>query len=333
MDDTHGTSCWNGDAWSEELKNAVRDVGTLLEELKLAPESAGVDFAPDFPVLVPRSFLARMCPGDPNDPLLRQVLPLSAERLEVEGYSVDPLRERGATTRPTLIQKYAERVLLVASTACAIHCRYCFRRHFPYAMHRPRHLDAALEAICADPSIREVILSGGDPLVLPDPVLHGLLRDLDSIPHIQRLRIHTRLPVVIPHRVTDALLEAMSSVRNTLVLVFHFNHPNELDEDTRTALDRSHRAVTQMLNQSVFLRGVNDCPTTLTRLSERLLECRVLPYYLHLPDRVAGTAHFNVEFQRASLIHSAMRAQVSGYLVPRLVRETPGMPSKELVSE
>lgn len=332
MDDIYDTSRRNDEAWSEELKNAVRDARTLLKELGLTPDSLGVDFVADFPVLVPRSFLERMCPGDPNDPLLRQVLPLSAERLEMPGYSLDPLREQEATPRPALIRKYADRVLLVASTACAIHCRYCFRRHFPYAMHKPSYLDAALDGIRADPSIREVILSGGDPLILPDAVLRELLRNLDAIPHVKRLRVHTRLPVVIPRRVTDSLLEAMAVVRNTLVLVFHFNHPNELDSDTRTALHRLHRVRAQMLNQSVLLRGVNDCPHTLSLLSEKLFECRVLPYYLHLPDRVAGTAHFDVDLQQARLIHSAMRSRLSGYLVPRLVRETPGMPSKEWIS-
>ena len=318
--------------WSQELKGAIRDVGALLEELGLRESRPEVDPDPDFPVLVPRSYVARMRRGDPHDPLLRQVLSLRAEKLEVDGYSVDPLRESDFNQTPGLIRKYDDRALLVASTECAVHCRYCFRRHFPYAENAARELGRAVDAIRQDPSIREVVLSGGDPLLLPDRKILRLLVEFSDMRHVERLRIHTRLPVVLPSRVTDGLVSALAGHGRPVILVLHFNHPNELCSDVVEALLRLRASGVLLLNQSVILRGVNDSADALGGLSRGLVAAGVLPYYLHMPDRVAGTAHFGVSRERALAIHAAMRASMSGYLVPRLVREQAGGSCKELVA-
>lgn len=271
-----------------------------------------------------------MCPGDPNDPLLRQVLPTKAEHAPVAGFSTDPLREAEATVAPGLLQKYAGRALLIATGACAVHCRYCFRRHFPYASHQQEANFEAVEHIRADPTIREVILSGGDPLLLKDAHLGRLLARIGALPQVTRLRLHTRLPVVIPQRVTAALVDALAAVPQQVVVVLHFNHPNEIDADCRRALAALSGFV--LLNQSVLLAGVNDAAGVLAALSERLFEAGVLPYYLHLPDAVAGTAHFHVSEAQAGAIHRQLAASLPGYLVPKLVREVPGAAAKESLS-
>ena len=268
--------------------------------------------------------------GDVRDPLLRQVLPVSREAESVVGYGRDPLEEANAAAVPGLLRKYHGRALLVASGACAVHCRYCFRRHFPYGEHRQTSGFPALDAVRRDRSISELILSGGDPLMLTDAHLKGLLVAAAAIEHIERIRIHTRLPVVIPQRVTGALREMLTALGKPVVVVFHFNHPNEIDADCAAAL-ACLRELT-LLNQSVLLAGVNDDVDTLAGLSERLFANGVLPYYLHMPDRVAGTAHFDVPDGRAARLHRRLSARLPGYLVPRLVRETPGAASKELVA-
>ena len=298
----------------------------MLRQLDVAPSA--VDAAPSpFPLRVPKPYVARMCRGDPEDPLLRQVLPVSAEHAPVAGYMADPLREASAAVAPGLLQKYAGRVLLIATGACAVHCRYCFRRHFPYASHRQDANFEAVERIRADPSIREVILSGGDPLLLTDGHLARLVARIGTLPQVTRLRLHTRLPVVIPQRVTAALVDALAAVPQRVIVVLHFNHPNEMDADCRRALAALRGF--SLLNQSVLLAGVNDDAAVLAALSERLFEAGALPYYLHLPDAVAGTAHFRVDEERAGAIHRQLTAQLPGYLVPKLVREVPGAAAKE----
>lgn len=320
---------WPADAWRQELAQVATNVGALLRELEV-PASA-VDAAPSpFPLRVPRPYVARMGRGDPRDPLLRQVLPTMAEHSPAAGFSTDPLQEAKAEVAPGLLQKYAGRALLIATGACAVHCRYCFRRHFPYASHRQSANFEAVERIRADPSIREVILSGGDPLLLTDAHLGRLAARIGTLPHVARLRLHTRLPVVIPQRVTAALVEALAAVPQQVIVVLHFNHPNEIDADCRRALAALSRFV--LLNQSVVLAGVNDDAGVLAALSERLFEAGVLPYYLHLPDAVAGTAHFHVSEARASAIHRQLTAMLPGYLVPKLVREVPGAAAKENLS-
>ena len=260
---------------------------------------------------------------------MRQVLPVVQESQSVSGYGADPLQESSAAVDSGLLSKYAGRVLLIAAGACAVNCRYCFRRHFPYAQHRQGSSFPALEAVRRDATIKEVILSGGDPLMLRDSQFAALVRRIAGIEHVRRLRIHTRLPVVIPQRVTKALIDVLASLPQQVVIVAHFNHGNELDDDCVRALAALDRFT--LLNQSVLLRGVNDDADALVELSERLFAAGVLPYYLHMPDAVAGTAHFDVSEAQAKALHRRMAARLPGYLTPRLVRETPGRPAKEML--
>lgn len=314
--------------WSQSLADAVRDGRTLLESLGL-PSDAVV--ANDFPVLVPQSFLARMVPGDLNDPLLRQVLPVDAENRAVPGFTLDAVGDEAAKAAPGMIHKYHGRVLLIAAGACAIHCRYCFRRHYPYG-DDPRRLDdwqPAIDAIAADTSIREVILSGGDPLMLTDTRLEDLVGMISAIPHIDRLRFHTRLPIVLPDRVTDRLIDLLTeSTGPRSWVVVHANHANEVAGDCEEALKALVAAGVPVLNQAVLLRGVNDTAAAIGDLCERLINLGVQPYYLSLLDRVAGTAHFEVPEAEGLAIVEAVRRRLPGYAVPTLVREIEGEASK-----
>ena len=330
-------------SWQRELLEAVTDVDELLrlvdvdpsdirtaagERGGLAPRKRPVALR-DFPLRVPRPYIARMRRGDPDDPLLRQVLPTSRETAPAVGYGLDPLGEADAVIDAGILKKYDGRALVIATGSCAVHCRYCFRRHFPYADHRQDRNFQSIAALSRDPAIREVILSGGDPLMLTDAHLAHLLAELGSIDHVARIRIHTRVPVVIPQRVTPALTETLANLPQRVVVVLHFNHPNEIDRDCATSLTGLQRFT--LLNQSVLLRDVNDDAHTLVELSERLFGAGILPYYLHMPDAVAGTAHFDVSQRRAVALHRRLLARLPGYLVPRLVREVPGGCAKELV--
>lgn len=323
--------------WRRELAGAIREPVELAAILGLDPtELPGMAEADgDFRLLVPRGFAARMRRGDPDDPLLRQVLPHAAELApQPTGYLADPLGEAAAARAPGLLHKYPGRVLLVTSGACAVHCRYCFRRHFPYPAENPRREDwnAAIATIAADASISEVILSGGDPLMLDDAVLARLADRLAGIGHLRRLRIHTRLPVVLPERVDEALLDWLHACRLPVTIVLHINHPREIGTELAAACARLRPHVRFLLNQAVLLAGVNDDVTTLAALSEALDAAGILPYYLHLPDRVAGTAHFSVTEECGRRLIGALRARLPGYLVPRLVRETPGALSKLVIA-
>jgi len=321
---------WQPDDWSHALQNAIGDVRTLLTRLELPADD--VDLEPRFPVRVPEPFLARMRVGDRRDPLLLQMLPLAAENRIVAGYVADPLEERRATRAPGLIQKYAGRALLIAAPSCAVHCRYCFRRDFPYADHRQGVAFPQLVEIARDASITEVILSGGDPLMLNDATLASLIARIDAIEHVARLRIHTRLPIVIPRRVTALLLDRLSSTRAAVAVVLHVNHANEIAGELPDALAALRGAGVALLNQSVLLRGVNDDVDSLVALSERLFAHGVLPYYLHLPDAVAGTAHFHVSAEDGRALIEQVARRLPGYLVPRLAREIPGLPYKEIIN-
>jgi EF-P beta-lysylation protein EpmB len=319
-------------AWQRELARAVTDPAELLRELELdlALLPAARAAAARFPLRAPRGFVARMGKGDPNDPLLRQVLPLAAEMEPTPGFVVDPVGDWAARAAPGVLHKYHGRALLIVTGACAVHCRYCFRREFPYA---EAHAGAdewkpALAYLASDPSIREVILSGGDPLSLSDRRLGALLAELDRIPHLDRLRVHSRQPIMLPERVDEGLLELFARTRLRPVWVVHANHPREIDAAVRAALARLAAAGATLLNQSVLLRGVNDSAAVLAELSEALFAARVLPYYLHLLDPVRGAAHFDVNESEASAIMKALRQRLPGYLVPRLVREQPGQPAK-----
>lgn len=322
---------WPEQRWGELLRAAVVDLDDLLGRLDLRAADLDVDTDPTFPLRVPEPFVARMARGDPADPLLRQVLPLREEHRVLSGYQLDPLEERSFARAPGLVQKYQGRALLMAAPACAVHCRYCFRRHFPYTEHRQHSSFPGLQQVADDPGISELILSGGDPLMLKDAVLSRLIAGIDAVPHVTRLRIHSRLPVVIPQRVTSALIERLRASRATPVMVLHVNHANEIDADFRTATLALRDAGIVVLNQSVLLAGVNDSVAALAALSERLFHAGALPYYLHLPDQVLGTHHFAVSEARARALVTELRARLPGYLLPRLAREVPGAPAKQVL--
>jgi L-lysine 2,3-aminomutase len=317
----------NAPDWQRELSNAIHNPLDLLKLLEL-PASSEIFTSPRFRVRVPTGYVARMRKGDPNDPLLRQVLPVAEEQIQYPHFSLDPLGEAAAEKLPGLLHKYHGRVLLVTTKACAIHCRYCFRQHFNY---QPLQVAAALEVIRADTSIREVILSGGDPLMLTDDRLAELAQNLASIAHLQRLRVHSRLPIVLPERVTPALVAWLTGTRLQPILVVHANHAKELDNQVNHALQYLVKAGVTVLNQSVLLRNINDNAPALIALSEALFKNQVLPYYLHLLDRVHGTAHFEVSVETASTLLEQMRIALPGYLVPKLVREMVGMAYKQPV--
>lgn len=321
--------------WKNALASAVRNPAELLALLELPRDllDGARQGAGSFPLRVPRGYLSRMAKSDPNDPLLRQVLPLGKELRPVPGFAVDPVGDLHASTVPGLLQKYAGRALLVATGACAVHCRYCFRRHFPYAEENPSRggWEEALAYLAGDPGIHEIILSGGDPLLLDDERLARLTRRLDAIPQLRRIRIHTRLPVVLPERVDSGLVGWLRSTRLRPVMVIHANHANEFDGDVHRALGQLRQANVTLLNQTVLLEGVNDSVDALADLSEALFGAGVLPYYLHLLDRVQGAAHFEVDEQRAIGILAELRARLPGYLVPKLVREVAGEPFKRPV--
>lgn len=319
-------------SWQQALKDAVRDPVELcrLVGLPAEYEEAARRAAHSFPVFAPRGWVARIRFGNPHDPLLRQVLPLGEELNWPAEFTTDPVGDRLARRSPGLLHKYSGRVLLVTTGACAVHCRYCFRRHFPYS-ETPRGMQAwqeAIDEIAADSSIAEVILSGGDPLTLVDEQLAELTTRLAEIGHLRRLRVHTRLPILIPERVTGELLDWLGGTRLTPILVIHANHAAELDASVAAALGRLTGAGIRLLNQSVLLRGVNDSVAALAALSERLVDLGVIPYYLHQLDRVAGAAHFEVPEAVGRELMEQLRARLPGYAVPRYVREEPGAPYK-----
>lgn len=318
--------------WQQALAQVVRDRDELLAALGLDPDQAPYELSSpeDFPTRVPWAFGHRMHKGDWYDPLLLQVLALGQEQAHQPGFVNDPLEESAASPVKGLIHKYHGRVLLVASGGCAIHCRYCFRRHFPYQEQVPGRRDWSefIDYIGADASIREVILSGGDPLVASDSSLLDLVQQLADIPHLDTLRIHTRLPIVIPQRIDRDCLHWMTATRLKPVLVVHCNHAREIDDSVISALQQLRRAGVITLNQAVLLAGINDTSDQLVALSKRLFEADCLPYYLHLLDRVRGAAHYDVPEQQALQLVNTLQAQLPGYLVPRLVRELPGAASK-----
>jgi L-lysine 2,3-aminomutase len=360
--------------WQSVLAEAVRSPAEVCRLLGLEPAlAAAADrAATGFPLLVPRPYLARIRPGDPADPLLRQVLPQAAELVATPGFGPDPLDEAKTACGPGLLhllQKYRGRILMVTTGSCAVHCRYCFRRHFPYRnalgvvssgtqwdgalVPRPESLgrsrkptrcngwalpdgthllEDVLKQIAADPSIHEVILSGGDPLALPDAELAQIVGRLAEISHLRRLRIHTRLPVMIPQRITDELPALLRGNRLSPIMVVQVNHPAEIDPAVAEAFGRLVDAGVPLLNQAVLLRGVNDRADVLAELCERLVDLRVMPYYLHQLDPVAGAAHFEVPIETGRALMAALRARLPGYAVPRYVRETRGGTSKEVLA-
>ena len=317
--------------WRELWRDAITDAGELLQAVGLGDRT---DLLPTddagFALRVPHGFVARMRRNDPTDPLLLQVLPQRAEHDQVERFTMDAVGDLASKAGPGILHKYDGRALLIASGSCAVNCRYCFRRHFPYGeeIAAASQWRDALAHLKADPSIRELILSGGDPLALATHKLEELTQGLADLPHVIRLRIHTRLPVVLPERIDDAFVAWLAALPLQKVVVLHANHANELDASVDAACARLRDAGASLLNQSVLLRGVNDDADVLAQLSERLFAAGVLPYYLHQLDRVQGTAHFEVDDLRAQALMDTLRTRLPGYLVPRLVREVGGDASK-----
>ncbi|ACR67627.1 EF-P beta-lysylation protein EpmB [Edwardsiella ictaluri] len=318
--------------WLQQLADVVTDPADLLAQLGLSDHPqwlAGCEARRLFPLRVPHAFISRIRRGDPNDPLLRQVMSDAAEFIETPGFSTDPLAEQHSVV-PGLLHKYQNRALLLVKGSCAVNCRYCFRRHFPYQENQGTRANwqRAVAYLCEHPELDEIIFSGGDPLMAKDHELDWLFTQLEQLPHLRRLRIHSRLPVVIPARVTDALCQRMADSRLQMILVTHINHANEIDEALSEAMERLKQAGVTLLNQSVLLRGINDNADTLAALSNALFEAGILPYYLHVLDKVQGGAHFMVPDDEARRLMNGLLSRVSGYLVPRLTREIGGEPSK-----
>ena len=319
-------------SWNQVLAGATKDVKSLLNQLEVPVSnlSQRQQACLDFPLLVPQPFIDKMEKGNANDPLLLQVLPQSSELEQAEGFINDPLAEKHSNLQKGLIHKYHGRVLVLLSTGCAVNCRYCFRRHFPYQENRIGKNDwqEILDYVTQDNSIEELILSGGDPLMLNDLQLEKFIKQAEAIPHLLRLRIHTRLPVVIPQRITEKLIEILQSSRFDCAIVLHINHAREIDEQLRTALYPLTSAGIILLNQAVLLRGINDTLKDQVDLSKALFKTHILPYYLHLLDKVKGAHHFEVDEVSAQNLHRQLSLKLSGYLVPKLVREEAGKGSK-----
>lgn len=322
-------------SWQQQLSEAFNRIEDLCAYLHLSPDRLPVSVAAakNFPLRVPLSFAACIEKANPQDPLLRQVLPVNDEMLTYPGYTSDPVGDLPAAAQTGVIHKYQGRVLLINTGSCAINCRYCFRRNFPYTDLQlgKQQEEAAMAYIASDAGITEVILSGGDPLLLSDARLAKLIAQLNGIQQLRRIRIHTRLPVVLPARITDALLDLLSNSAKQIVIVVHCNHANEISRRVMAACKRLKNSGITLLNQSVLLKGVNDNAGVLSALSERLFEVGVIPYYLHLLDKATGTAHFEVSETEALALVEQIRDSLPGYLVPRLVKEQAGMAAKQAV--
>ncbi len=345
----------NKPQWQRELANAIRSADLLCERLglkaigsdatttqaKASGAEAGMTqkdgdeaslsaVLEQFPVLVPESFLKRMTPQNPRDPLLLQVLPSFHELDKAVGYSFDPVGDRQSVFAPGILQKYPGRALMITVGQCAVHCRYCFRRNYPYHQ-SPRSLEQwgpSLDKLRQNRQIEEIILSGGDPLVLSDQRLAKLIGQLDAINHLKRIRVHTRLPIVLPSRVTEGLLDLFRHSRLQPIFVVHANHPNEIVDDCAEAIVRMVRAGIPVLNQAVLLKGINDTTGTQAELCRRLINLGAIPYYLHQLDRIEGAAHFETGVALGKKIIEELKQQLPGYAVPKYVREIPGEPGK-----
>ncbi len=319
--------------WQKILANGFSSVQELLKHLNLPPDLGSNSAEQTFKTRVPRRFVDKMEPGNPKDPLLLQVLAAEQELQVTPTFHTDPLQEAAANLIPGLIHKYANRVLLTVTGVCAINCRFCFRRHFPYTENNPGQLgwQHAMTYIQEHPSIHEVILSGGDPLLASDQLLNLLFSSLAKIDHVQTIRIHTRVPIVLPERIQEDFITLLTTKRFRIVVVVHCNHPRELDDDVHQACEKMQKAGCLLLNQSVLLKEINDHSTILATLSQRLFACGILPYYLHLLDPVQGAQHFDLSLENALNIYHDLQSQLPGYLVPKLVRELANMPYKTII--
>lgn len=322
--------------WQASLRDMITDPKELFAILDLDANLLEDAMAASniFPLRVTRSFVSRMKKSDFNDPLLKQILPLGVELVRASGYEKDPLQEKKANPIPGLLHKYKGRVLITLTSACPIHCRFCFRRHFPYSENNPGKMgwEKIFQYIEKNKTIHEVILSGGDPLIVSDDMLMQFTQGLAPIFHLKRLRIHTRLPIMLPERITNEFLAWTSQLKQKLIIVIHCNHPQEINKPVKESLAKLKKAGITLLNQSVFLKGINDDLETLINLQETLFNAGVLPYYLHALDKVEGGAHFDLDINLAKKLHTELTNHLPGYLVPRFVCEIAGKPSKTLLS-
>ena len=321
--------------WQQQLAEAFVNIEDLCHYLGLSPKDLAVSDAAskDFPLRVPLSFAASMQKGDPNDPLLRQVLPIEDELILYPGFSNDPVGDLPSATQIGVLHKYQGRVLFINTGSCAINCRYCFRRNFPYSdlQLSKQHENAGIHYINEHPDVSEVILSGGDPLLLSDSRLAKLIQELSAIKHLKRIRIHSRLPIVLPARITDEFINTLCNSSKQIVMVIHCNHANEINSRVIEAFKLLQNRNIILFNQSVLLKGVNDNLTVLSELSEQLFSLGIIPYYLHLLDKATGTGHFDVPKAHALQLLEQLQNTLPGYLVPKLVTEQAGALSKQPV--
>jgi len=321
--------------WQQALKNLITDPESLLKSLNLTLSELSWQIDKHFPLRVSQSFAQKMQKSNPKDPLLRQVLSTKEESLLTNGFVSDPLKETEKNPIPGLLHKFKNRVLLTVTQACPVHCRYCFRRHFPYADNQlnKKHWPQIKQYLTQHTCIHEVVLSGGDPLMLTDVHLAHLLEMLSSIPHIKMIRFHTRMPVMIPERINTSLLNILKNQPQKLVMVYHINHANEICDGITRGVEQLKNIDCTVLNQSVLLKEVNDSIETLTQLCWSLFQSGILPYYIHLLDSVSGAQHFDVPVEKAKILEQALMAELPGYCVPKFVKEIPGKPSKILLRQ
>ncbi|WP_409419862.1 EF-P beta-lysylation protein EpmB [Marinomonas sp. RS-M-Aa-14] len=319
-------------SWSQHLSQALTSLPELVEHLGLPKSLAqqGVEAHQSFKLLVPRPYLSRMEYGNPQDPLLLQILPSAAEMQKVIGYTKDPLEEADHNPQKAIVHKYKRRLLVITTGTCAVNCRYCFRRHFPYGDNQLAQAEwqSVIDYVKHHPEINEIILSGGDPLMMKDALLANKVRKLEALPQIKRLRIHSRLPVVIPERVCTEMIDWIQASRLDIVMVWHINHANEVDHELTLAAAKLKQAGVTLLNQGVLLKGINDSVEAQVNLSETVFAAGILPYYMFTLDPVEGAAHFDIHIEDAQRLMGKVAAELPGYLVPRLAKEIPGKPGK-----
>jgi EF-P beta-lysylation protein EpmB len=324
----------NNISWSQHLSQALTSLPELVKHLGLSEKLSqqGIEAHQSFKLLVPRPYLSRIEYGNPNDPLLLQILPSAAEMQKVIGYTKDPLEEADHNPQKAIVHKYKRRLLVITTGTCAVNCRYCFRRHFPYGDNQLAQAEwqSVIEYLEKHPEVNEVILSGGDPLMMKDALLADKIRLLEALPQIKRLRIHSRLPVVIPARVCDDMLTWINKSRLDIIMVWHINHANEMDNELAQAAFKLKQAGVTLLNQGVLLKGINDTVDAQVNLSEAVFDAGILPYYMFTLDPVEGAAHFDISIEDAQRLMGKVAAELPGYLVPRLAKEIPGKPAKSV---
>ncbi len=324
----------NTKTWQQELAEGFSNIHELCEYLCISPSNHNILKSPDFPLRVPREFAKRIEKNNLNDPLLQQILPVLDENIKSPGFNTDPVGDLNAMTETGVIHKYQGRVLFITTGSCAINCRYCFRKNFPYTDFQlsTQKLNTAVNYIQQNNTISEVILSGGDPLLLSDKKLFSLIHQLEQIKHLKRIRIHSRIPIILPSRISSEFCNSLAAIKKTIVLVVHSNHTNELNFNVKQVCKKLNNCNITLLNQSVLLKGINDDAIQLCELSEKLFDFGIMPYYLHLLDKATGTGHFEVDQTSAITLMNQIKKQLPGYLVPKLVREQAGVLNKIVIA-